>query len=121
MTAPGSASLPRYVTDAHGDRRVVYRLPRVSPFPHLNCPDGHPIRRTSFSLEEDTFRCETKLAGGATCGLYLYVLAEFHAQRGERLLLSVEVTSDEIKRFRRWPLLDKLRYLQMIKETDGRS
>lgn len=116
MTKP----LPRFFTDGAGDRRVVLRVPRVSLAPDLWCPEGHRIRRTHFALEEDTFRCEQKLAGGSSCGLYVYVLADFQAQGGgPPLLLSMEVTSDEIRRFRRWPLVTKLRYLGVMLGTEA--
>ena len=113
-SSAADSALPRFFVDEHGDRRVLLRVPRLSPAPKLYCPLGHSIRRTSFALEEDTYRCEQKLAAGVVCGLYVYVIADFHAAAGTALLLSMEVTSDEIKRFRRLPLLAKLKYLDVM-------
>lgn len=107
--------IARTYVDALGDERLRPRAPLgVHPFPHLFCPTGHRIRRASFSLEEDTFRCEHRTGDGATCNTFLYVLADFAGRHGERLTLAVEVTSDEIKRARRLSIVEKLDYFGVL-------
>lgn len=113
-TPPTSALPDSRYRDAAGDERLVARAMWLQRAPDLWCPAGHRLSQTTLSLVEFTLRCHhhaTRDVRSGSCGRCVYVVTDWKGEDSSTFNLVVEVTSDEIRRMRRFTMQQKLTYL----------